>query len=443
MSADCSSFKEQSARMISSSLERDQGRRFHLQMVCSLLVVMLVILQLTSWQFWSPVSNLEANPTTGLSLGESESASSELPYLVMFVGPGKTATTTIQDALTRLETKGILAQDNFLFLGKRSPESETRWSPMVEAMIPYHQRTPTGCFSKNVTECWMKYALPDLNHLASQKKNILIHEEYLHRSEYFDRPAFKRAVDHRFRVIFILGYRRKWSWEISMKNQWEKMMPDAWPKESNSDVGHMQGVPTRSPPFFRLKAALHRFPFHATADSYGNWNPHSSFRVFSLHHGEPIRHFLCDVLPEAKHSCQNAEIVASEIEPENQSINLDHHLIAVEAASRGLVDTEKFQRGEVVSSLAKCSENFGDIPQECLERNEMELYLNNSLAIEREIVEKFRDTSPYLETLLTPEAEEKHKKSFWKSTAKFCSANITAIMADQKWLDCFDAVNSK
>ena len=53
----------------------------------------------------------------------------------------------------------------------------------------------------------------------------------------FARAAFKRAVSRRFRVVFILGYRRKWSWELSMKNQWEKSAPNAWSKEG--DEGHV------------------------------------------------------------------------------------------------------------------------------------------------------------------------------------------------------------
>jgi hypothetical protein len=84
------------------------------------------------------------------------------------------------------------------------------------------------------------------------------------------------------------------------------------------------------------------------------------------------------------------------------------------------------------------------IPQSCPSNQSnttLEALLEKSLAMERQIVQDYHDdTSPELLVLLENDQEE-HKIEFWSSTHKYCSADISIIMKDNHWLECFQKLD--
>mmetsp|Transcript_51067 Transcript_51067/g.143548 ORF Transcript_51067/g.143548 Transcript_51067/m.143548 type:complete len:541 (-) Transcript_51067:95-1717(-) len=397
----------------------------------------------------------------------------KLPYLVMFVGPMKTASTTLQSALTILEQKKILAKDNYVYLGRRpssfdsitskkgKTSNRTVWSPMVEAIF--------DC-GRNYTECWKEYgALDVIEDLALKRKNAIIYEEYLWSTEY-DIHALQQSIQGKLQLIVVVGYRRLFSWLPSWKNQMEKRFDSLWPKKLQRDPAtNLTKVPaagmaelalnrkraTRAPPFFRAEA-------YSPAEShdgwtvdvlrrYQSWNAHSNIRIFNMHHrqGDVISHFLCDILPHSKRSCAAASLVATAMKKtENPSVDMDFSLIAVEAMDRDFLDPKRVTRQQAVTyirqeCLQKNIEALSPLPMECLDPESEQLLLSTSIRIERELVANFSDTSPHLKEFLTQDEEERHRESFRKSTKKFCSANLTAIFANPLWRDCLSKINKK
>ena len=129
-------------------------------------------------------------------------------------------------------------------------------------------------------------------------------------------------------------------------------------------------------------------------------------------------------------------------------MNMDFSLIAVEAMDRDLLDPNKVARQEAVTYIREeCFEKnkkaLFPLPMECLDQESEQVLLNKSLRIERELMANFSDTSPHLKEFWTRDEEERHRESFRKSTAKFCSVNLTAVFAHPLWLGCLAEINKK
>jgi hypothetical protein len=89
---------------------------------------------------------------------------------------------------------------------------------------------------------------------------------------------------------------------------------------------------------------------------------------------------------------------------------MDYQLIAVEAVDRGLLDQSKFNRPQVVKILGqhhKKKLESRPLPLECMDQVSLEVFLAESMRLERELVPDFYAAH-----------EEQHRKSFWKAAAK-------------------------
>ena len=120
---------------------------------------------------------------------------------------------------------------------------------------------------------------------------------------------------------------------------------------------------------------------------------------------------------------------------QNPSTDLNYELIAVEAADRGYINKTEVSRPSAVSQVVECAAKLPAIPLECMADSDLDFFLAQSLRIERELVHNFSRTNPHLEQLRAGEAA--HREGFWNSSRHMCSANISAVMSDAGWLDCF------
>ena len=92
--------------------------------------------------------------------------------LVLFVGPGKTGTSTLQSILSNMDRKWI----NFTYFG-RFTNGKTNWSPTVQSMLPVRQyNNKSLCQGANFTNCFKRHAIPELN---GTKTNVVVHDELL------------------------------------------------------------------------------------------------------------------------------------------------------------------------------------------------------------------------------------------------------------------------
>lgn len=280
---------------------------------------------------------------------------------------------------------------------------------------------------------------------------MIIYEEWL------SNPAigngfqnFQYATNGKFRVVIVVGYRQLWNWLPSRKNEWEKKGSKEWPTRPLSpveattlpwNVSAAKRRPVAARPFF-MAATLaknddgHFFGTIGTLQQYQSWD-WAEIRILNFHQGDIVSHFLCDVLPDASHSCGSSQAASSSVQSSYPSVDLTFPFIAVEAADRGFIDTERCGLKKAVAIIEKCSHGLPPIPREFLDKTSLEHLLEKSINIEREIVGNFSETSPYLLDLLSQEAEERQRQNFWRSTLKFCSPNVTSIMEDADWRRCF------
>ena len=187
------------------------------------------------------------------SNNSSNSSSDHLPWLVMYVGPMKTGTTTMQDILTGLDE--VLAKDKYVYLGRRNQPA--RWSPLLQFHINGLKNQTCGGM-KHDQQCWHQRVLPVLDELQSQGSNLLMHDEWLAKEGNYE--LLRQAVQNKYRVVIVVGYRRLWDWIASRKNEWEKKSEERWPTRNLTReesvtlpfyTPHAARRPVPSPPFFR------------------------------------------------------------------------------------------------------------------------------------------------------------------------------------------------
>jgi len=71
-----------------------------------------------------------------------------------------------------------------------------------------------------------------------------------------------------------------------------------------------------------------------------------------------------------------------------------------------------------------------DLPMKCPSRDELEEYLQASLAYERAVVPEFAEVH-----------EEEHIKEYWKKAeTKYCSIDTEQVLQDAVWLRLFQEI---
>lgn len=384
----------------------------------------------------------------------SDASNATLPWLVMYVGPGKTGTTTMQHIISGGVDK-LLAQDNYVYLGRRT--RPTRWSPILEPLVPQAWNSITGD-EDNISakeEYWMKNFLPVLEELISEGRNLLVYEEFLSGS-HVDYDLLQRVVRNRYHVVIVVGYRRTWDWLASWKNEWEKKCKKQWPTRSLTleesttlPAGTAADArrPVPSPPYFKMAAYAGGVGGEDISKTIRSLKRHlilwkfAQFRILNVHQEDMISRFFCEVLPDAPRTCAQSrkrsfiqEFVGSRTNP---SKNLDEYMIANAAADRELLNKTLVPVQRAASAISTCMEKLRPLPVDCLDDESMKRLLENSIETEKEIVANFSSTCPHLLEL----TEAGHREHFRKSSYKFCSPDVESILNDERWLRCFSRIN--
>jgi len=379
-------------------------------------------------------------PDTTEQMNPLSNNSSSKPYFVIYPGPHKTGTTSAQALLTRLSSEGVLEKDNYIYLGRFT--AKEHWSPVLRSMISVRTASSTiiqpGCRLHNATQCWETVAVPAAEQLLAMDPlpNLLVYEEYVESAQLLDVEALRRTFSQ-YQFLVVVGYRRQWSYDVSYKNQRGKRLANDWPAPNTTLARPLPAVP-----FYTDKAKQTLSTTEERANLYSAFFGRENVRIFSMYYRTNLlEHFACDILPRARHLCQASK--ATSPVHSNPSTNLTLDYIAVELADRGWIDTEKYKdRQDAVQKLRDCAENLRlGSHDECLSPSIAELYLNHSLAMEQNIVDKFGDLSPWLHDLVTPKARQEHNTSFRSSFHEFCSPNISAVLQDEGWKECISSLD--
>jgi hypothetical protein len=309
--------------------------------------------------------------TTQQSAAINDNNSRPAPVLVILVGPPKTATTTLQTYLTDPKTQADLRKDNYLYQGRFATErSENKRTLLLRELMngKCKQKNKRAREQKQtMPECWNSFT-GELDRLYQTRQNVILVEENLS-DACFDLPTFQQATA-KWQVLIVVTYRRFWSWLPSFKNQIEKVgnMLDHFSSKSKST----DPLPwlldgrrtTSSPEFYKAMISVkNRKAIRVAKIGTGKYLPYTDtivnlyrdledqVRIMNIHLDNiaVTSNFLCQILPNATNSCQ-ASLNQTTQQSTNPSIQMDYHLIAVDAVDRGLLDLDqsKLNRRRVV-----------------------------------------------------------------------------------------------
>ena len=381
---------------------------------------------------------------------ENDSKQRRRPYLVFHVGPPKTATTSLQVDLTRLNA--TLALDNYHYAGRYY---YPKWSPKMNKMAPNrvdsdlnkisrHMFKPSVCkASSNLTTCVASEFRKALE--PWKGTNILISDEGYNagfkQPEYYE--AMRAALADDWEIVIVVAYRRFFQWLPS--DMFQRYRMDKIKGELNwkNHWPGLEGSPgekvTLMFPFYykRWFDMGHRYT-DFTVDNVKDSFP---VRILNLHEGEgSLRtRFLCHVLPDAPRSCEESkrrdrENDISNINDAQGALHVNYDMLTTGAAEQGLIDRSRFERRAIREALRNFTEHqlgktHWDFDLKCPEPHQVDELLTVSLALEvkclgKQAAEKLEaDTrAAYQEDL------ENHK---------FCEVDANATLKMEPWKGFF------
>ena len=390
---------------------------------------------------------------------------SKKKYLLIHLGPPKTATTSIQTDLTKINE--TLLQDNYFYVGRYY---EPSYDPITKKYTTGRSETNlvvTLCkfFNRNL-KAWpeVDQKIPRsvrLKSLADELRkykgsNVLISDESLaHR--FLKDPEGSNMLQTEFgndwEIIILAGYRRYFQWLPSDMFQQSRMDLDGdtkgrknnWPGQRGEGAGYKKGRRTKTlfPEYFENNwfrdTPIHR-PTDAVLDGLSDIFP---IRILNLHRGERSvqTRFVCELLPDAPKSCramreledsQNSSVLNKHSDSTTQHIHYD--IISTEAANLGMVDTSRYRRKFVRDTLWNYTEfEIGKTPWDfdldCPTPLQLQAFLNISLELEVKVLGEEAAAQMEAETRAAFEADVDKKV--------FCTVNAEATLQKEPWVSFF------
>jgi hypothetical protein len=249
------------------------------------------------------------NRTTTTTNNSNNHKNMDGPIAILHFGPRKTATTTIQFALTQNHSQQLLARDSLVYLGKNVRGQKSFYRTMARP---------------HIFDCWLRNkrcntTAPHWNTFVQQVEqerllghHVILSDEGLHRfSSQVSHDTFHQFVNvfSKFSHIrIVLGYRRLFEWMVSEYNQQMKDgsaakldFVDWYHTTTQRHSDHDSTAPNK---FFSLLegATLQRYQTDVTND----------ISIFNLHDSSSsstnavMANVLCHTIPEAHHACEAA-----------------------------------------------------------------------------------------------------------------------------------------
>jgi hypothetical protein len=444
------------------------------------------------------------------------------PNLILHIGPSKTATTTIH---RRLTGKGMLLRekDNYHVLGqeirtvgevaekaqaaiyrKLMQLQWTCWNkeePLLLSTDDDDDSNNSSTVGKNSTTddhddhhsitsslllpsirtepCWIKLT-GHLDELRETNQSIIISDEamshgakrFMYKKNKQKFSLFARELQERWNVRIVIVYRRYYEWMLSaFKEQNAKILYKnrKWPVKGGKPLRH--AWPTLKHWMKDADSIVDGFHYQYPDRTRKLWGRAGFQNIDIVNFHSPrggdddpnglFRHFICDVVPNATHTCQDVSLSdggdvhanARELDttiydhivceakqrfPTNTTTTIDGDsgtttTITSTQASAILSST---RRG-AVKTLQEYHQGLGrswiDLPLKCPTAMELEGLLNISLAKEKDLLpDFFRDR------------EDEHRSSFWRVANEkkaFCSVDLESLFRNKdSWQDVLDSL---
>ena len=357
--------------------------------------------------------------------------SSSRPRIVLHVGPGKTATTSLQVEWTTARYRRCLKEDKFWYAGRyynntnvqTAREGQATFSPLLQTlrgvMIPqraWHHTEETYCTDRDCS--WERFSR--LLQEGHSDRHVLISDEPL--ALRWTVESFRRLNDIRPLKV-IIGYRRLYEWlpdSIYQRNR-KRLRDKHWPSP-----GELLALEPLWPDVW---AEWQRFHYTfldrlvEAAQSAG-----VSYSVLNLHNsGHSLQHQLfCDSLSETKHCCLETQAADMRIHWNARTTEVSRMIqfdtLSTAAAAKGLINTSKYSRVQVRAALESTDLRMHMF---CPDRKQLKEFLEISIQLER--------------TFVGAGTEQEHREGFRKRVEDglFCQIDTQRTMLDPSVNDFF------
>lgn len=363
----------------------------------------------------------------------------ERPLLVLHVGPGKTATTSLQVDLSRPSFESCLAENDYLYGGRfylKPSESNGKWSEGPESfsrslellrdiLIPARARNTDSECTATDAHCWESFR-KQLADFAGDNHVILSDEPLALRWTPENAMALKNAFGPSRDILVVIGYRRFFDWlpsSIFQRNR-KRLVDKHWPTRGE------------------LKLLEPLWPLLGTTETWKEYHyaftdslieaAHSAslqHRILNLHDREMSisSQFFCRVLPGSSSCCEhlsdvNTTATVMNVRTENLVHQLYFDTITTAAAAKGMINTSRYNRQQVREALRVYhhSKQFDSWPMYCPTEKQLELLFEQSLRLEREYI------WPDLKQETRERLEAEHRESFEGKVREgaFCELDI-------------------
>lgn len=363
----------------------------------------------------------------------------EKPLLILHVGPGKTATTSLQVDLSTPLIASCLAEDDYLYGGRfylNSTENHGKWNEGPESFSPSLQllrdilipararHTDSVCTSTN-THCWQLLG-QQMEEFAGNNHVILSDEPLALRWTSENAIAMKTALGASRDIVVVIGYRRLFDWlpsSIFQRNR-KRLVDRHWPSRGE------------------LKMLDPLWPLLGTTDSWKEYHytftdslidatqaASLQYHILNVHDQEHTipNQFFCHVLQDATSCCahtfdSNTTTNMMNVRTDSLVHQLYFDTITTAAASKGLINTTRYKRHEVREALRRHyhAKGLNSWPMYCPTKRQLEQLLEQSLRLERE----------YIWPDLTQESRDQfkieHREAFERKVQEgaFCELDI-------------------
>jgi hypothetical protein len=410
-------------------------------------------------------TRVEKITTTTTAIDDNQSDG--LPTLVLHIGPHKTATSTIQCALTR-HREQLFTKASLAYLGRvyAHCKMEMPKEDRFDTRILYHFDTRLlfkACFETSFTsplECkkskdW-KNLESKLEYFSGRNKSVLLSDEIFVRLVDDNLRMFYELLNKYYpgRVRVVMTYRRYFEWCWSKWNSdhkpYENFITDPnnpyriefqnWPEEGGQTVttflNYITSLKERGEGWDTKSAQGNLHPVEYLRSV---WTNHTSSQIMLLnirelaHDGEDlVTGFLREIFPSPSLAGDTFAKAASEDSVfagrPNPSRNIDYDRLAVAARQQGLLTlietTPRFKVTELAEKhlLRKLNTTIDRLPRICPDKTLLQELLNNSLEYEHRV---YPDQ-------WSEESSGEHRLAFLKAEGqgKFCHMDVDKIIKD-------------
>lgn len=363
------------------------------------------------------------------------------PYLVLHIGPPKTATTAIQCELARLNEE-LAKNDSYYYFGipclldrtLRLQNNET-YQRGFKILNDITRKEVNGDFFTNFQK--------RLNYRLERNDNVIFSSEHFNQIRSDEGFQMIKNATEGFHVRVVISYRRYWEWLPSYYYQQNK----------TRNIKRMEKLVA-----YLLKHIHDRYNTkHPTMVTRDYWIKHfDDVYVFNMHQqngGDLLTNFVCQAIPNATNTCNrkmhelqqqqmnndNDEASTTNMKIQRRSSSLDFNKLYIVATELGFESTvaKKKLIMQNFEEFQQLSNSNYDTFLSCLTKEEKQALLDKSLSFEKDFIESIPEEeqnnldekSHNLKHFLTEEGKEEHIKAFFdKADDLFCEINVTKAL---------------